>query len=123
MATHPSILAWRIPWTEGILPGGLQSMGFQRVRHDHSDWAHVSVLKVPATPAKECHPPTLTRRQQASAVARKPLGVRTPRGLHTGSWFNPWEEPGERSCAPLPTPCTSAETIVVGRLPREAGPG
>ena len=32
MATHPSILAWRIPWTEE--PGGLQSMGSQRVRHD-----------------------------------------------------------------------------------------
>ena len=32
MATHCSILAWRIPWTEG--PGRLQSMGLQRVRHD-----------------------------------------------------------------------------------------
>ena len=32
MATHSSILAWRIPWTEQ--PGGLQSMGSQRVRHD-----------------------------------------------------------------------------------------
>ena len=32
MATHPSILAWRIPCTEE--PGGLQSMGSQRVRHD-----------------------------------------------------------------------------------------
>ena len=30
--THSSILAWRIPWTEE--PGGLQSMGLQRVRHD-----------------------------------------------------------------------------------------
>ena len=29
MATHSSILAWRIPWTEE--PGGLQSMGSQRV--------------------------------------------------------------------------------------------
>ena len=29
MATHSSIPAWRIPWTEG--PGGLQSMGSQRV--------------------------------------------------------------------------------------------
>ena len=29
MATHSSILAWRIPWTEG--PGGLQSLGLQRV--------------------------------------------------------------------------------------------
>ena len=32
MATHSSILAWGIPWTEE--PGGLQSMGSQRVRHD-----------------------------------------------------------------------------------------
>ena len=32
MATHSSILAWRIPWTEE--PGGLQSMGSQRVEHD-----------------------------------------------------------------------------------------
>ena len=34
MATHSSILAWRIPWTEQ--PHGLQSMGSQRVGHD---WA------------------------------------------------------------------------------------
>ena len=32
MATHSSILAWRIPWREE--PGGLQSMGLQRVRHN-----------------------------------------------------------------------------------------
>ena len=32
METHFSVLAWRIPWTEE--PGGLQSMGSQRVRHD-----------------------------------------------------------------------------------------
>ena len=32
MATYSSIPAWRIPWTEE--PGGLQSMGSQRVRHD-----------------------------------------------------------------------------------------
>ena len=32
MATHSSILAWRIPWTEE--PGGLQSRGSQRVGHD-----------------------------------------------------------------------------------------
>ena len=32
MATHSSILAWRIPWTEE--PGRLQSIGLQRVRHD-----------------------------------------------------------------------------------------
>ena len=32
MATHPSVLAWRIPWMEE--PGGLQSMGLQRVGHN-----------------------------------------------------------------------------------------
>ena len=32
MATHSHTLAWKIPWTEE--PGGLQSMGPQRVRHD-----------------------------------------------------------------------------------------
>ena len=32
MATHSSILAWRIPWTKQ--PGGLQSIGLQRVGHD-----------------------------------------------------------------------------------------
>ena len=32
MATHSSILVWIIPWTEE--PGGLQSMGLQRVRHN-----------------------------------------------------------------------------------------
>ena len=32
MATHSSNLAWRIPWTEE--PGGLQSMGSQRIGHN-----------------------------------------------------------------------------------------
>ena len=35
MATHSSILAWRIPWIED--PGRLWSMGSQRFRHDRSD--------------------------------------------------------------------------------------
>ena len=37
MAIHSSILAWRTPWTEA--PGGLQSIGLQRVGHDISDLA------------------------------------------------------------------------------------
>ena len=32
IATHSSILAWRIPWTEEL--GGLRSMGLQKVEHD-----------------------------------------------------------------------------------------
>ena len=38
MATHSSILAWKIPWIEK--PGGLQSLMSQRIRHD---WAHTHV--------------------------------------------------------------------------------
>ena len=38
MATHSSILAWKIPWTEE--PGGLQSMGLQRVGHDWGTSLH-----------------------------------------------------------------------------------
>ena len=38
MATHSSILAWRIPWTE--VPGGLQSMGLQRAGYSWSNLAH-----------------------------------------------------------------------------------
>ena len=40
MTIHTSILAWKIPWTGE--PGGLQSMGSQRVRHDW-DWAHTQM--------------------------------------------------------------------------------
>ena len=42
MATHSSILAWRIPWTEE--PGGLQAMGSQRVRHN---WGTFTSLHSP----------------------------------------------------------------------------
>ena len=41
IATHSSILAWRIPWTEE--PGGLQSMGLQRVS-DTTDWLSTHYL-------------------------------------------------------------------------------
>ena len=57
-ATHSSILAWRIPWTEE--PGGLQSMGLQRVGHD---WGlslaftfHVHWVGMPSNHLILCHP-------------------------------------------------------------------
>ena len=43
MATHPSILTWRIPWTEE--PGGLQSSELQS-RTDWNDWAHIFQKKI-----------------------------------------------------------------------------
>ena len=42
MATHSSIFAWRIPWTEE--PGGLPSTGLQRVGHDWSTSLHFTSL-------------------------------------------------------------------------------
>ena len=44
MATHSSVLAWRIPGTGE--PGGLPSMGFHRVRHD---WSDLASTKIPWT--------------------------------------------------------------------------
>ena len=43
MATHSSILAWEIPWTE--VPGGLQSMGSQESRHN-SATEHTQLITV-----------------------------------------------------------------------------
>ena len=62
MATHSSILAWKIPLTEE--PGGLQSIGSQRVGHDWSDLAcmhtvvyRMNILHVVYAPLKEMIPP------------------------------------------------------------------
>ena len=43
MATHSSVLAWRIPWTKE--PGWLQYMGSQRVRQSHSETFFHHILK------------------------------------------------------------------------------
>ena len=43
MATHSSVLAWRIPGTEE--PGGLPSMGSHRVRHNSSDLAAAAAAR------------------------------------------------------------------------------
>ena len=54
MATHSSILAWRIPWTEE--PGGLQSTGSRRVRHDWVTSLHfkIKVILVILSLVKPC---------------------------------------------------------------------
>ena len=44
IATHSSVLAWRIPWTKE--PGGLQSMGSQRVRHNWAIKTHKRYVEV-----------------------------------------------------------------------------
>ena len=67
MATQFSILAWRIPWTEK--PGGLQSMGLQRVGHD---WATNTFTWKLA----KAHP------KNWSTYCLYPGPPRTPAGLH-----------------------------------------
>ena len=47
MATHSSILAWEIPWTEE--PGGIQSTGLQRVRHDLATKTTMTLLTIAIT--------------------------------------------------------------------------
>ena len=47
MATHSSMLVWRIPWTEE--PGGLQSMGSQRVGHDWATSLHFTSIGASGT--------------------------------------------------------------------------
>ena len=48
MATHSSVLAWRIPWAEE--PGGLQSMGLQRVTRTAEYFASVACLSAVYSP-------------------------------------------------------------------------
>ena len=52
MDTHSSILSWRISWTEG--PGGLLSMGSQRVGHNWSNLAHQHVAWISINQAEFC---------------------------------------------------------------------
>ena len=60
MATHSSILAWEILWTEE--PGGLQSMGSERVVHKSATrhaythtFSYISLLQEPALALPCCH--------------------------------------------------------------------
>ena len=57
MATHSSILAWRIPWTE--MPGGLQFVGLQRVRHNRETKQTTAQFMYicPSYSPKSLHPP------------------------------------------------------------------
>ena len=86
MATHSSILAWRIPWTEE--PQGLQSMGSQRVGHDWATNTYIYGLGMvlgtlypwyhwtPINPAKGLHQcPVWPRRQIQEAGAISPRSL------------------------------------------------
>ena len=88
MATHSSVLAWRIPGT--VEPGGLPSMGSHRVGHYWSDLAAAAaVIK---------NPPTIQEPQEMQALSlyhedSREEGMATHSSIL--SWRIPWtEEPG-----------------------------
>ena len=97
MATHSSILAWKIPWTEE--PGGLQCKGLQRVGHD---WAHMPVASNQRHKLALRLPGGSDRKQTACKGGDQgstPRLGRSPEEGNTHSsilaWKIPWtEEPG-----------------------------
>ena len=70
MATHSSVLAWKIPWTEE--PGRLQSMGLQRVRHD---WA-------------TSHKGATAQKFSEGSISRS---VKWSATLSASDWLNRWQ--------------------------------
>ena len=82
MATHSSILAWKIPWIEE--PGGLQSMGSQRVAQD---WATEHTYHVPMEVACCCCCATSVVSDSVRPQRWQPTRLRRPRhspGKNTG---------------------------------------
>ena len=94
MATHSSILAWRIPWTEE--PGRLQSMRSQRVGHE---WATNTLLYIPFCTMMETNSGGLLSRRLISDLflnrTRGYLEKAMAPHSSTLAWKIPWtEEPG-----------------------------
>ena len=71
MATHSSILAWRIPWTEE--PGGLQSMGSQRVGHDWVTFTHTHTLVITPRTTLQNRPEGIAAAMSWAAIPRRAL--------------------------------------------------
>ena len=92
--THSRILAWRIPWSEE--PGGLLSMGSQRIRHDGSNLACIMGLpKWHSGKESACQCRRHRRHGFNSLGWEDPLEKEMV--IHTSilAWETPWtEEPG-----------------------------
>ena len=110
MATHSSIFAWRIPWTEVL--GTLQSMGSKRVRHDYvTKHAFMHVFTLNNTRLPQCILPIKGNTIAASAassyysvtycccclVTSVVSDSVQPYGLQPASLLCPWESPGKNT--------------------------
>ena len=89
MATHSSILAWRIPWTEE--PGGLQSIGSWRVEHDWNDLVHthLKLCDQTSTFVGSCRKQRSFRKTSGLLTMPKPLTVWTTK--NSGKFVKRWE--------------------------------
>ena len=93
MANHSSILAWRIPWIQE--PGGLKSVGLQRVRHD---WATDTRLALSWPWCQiECTRDSLASLSiQCFSISRKKLSCVLwltqipPQHTHIVAWYSVW---------------------------------
>ena len=89
MATHSSILAWRIPWTEE--PGGLQSVGLKRVGHDWAQQQQSSARAGAPNPAASSK--VEPRTWGSSCICNRGSHMRCLPGISSkdyflrGSWF------------------------------------
>ena len=98
MATHSSVLAWRIPWTEE--PGRLQSMGLQRVGHSwetNTYWWHFShsfLQKNILTPLCARHCPQYL--QDMNKTMSQPSGSLQPKGKINNKQTNKGMSAGEQ---------------------------
>ena len=96
MATHASILAWRIPWTEE--PGGLQATGSQRVRHD---WAINTLWTVCGLPdgASGREPTCQCRRyKRHGSIPGQENSLEEGKATHASilAWRIPWTQEPDR---------------------------
>ena len=97
MATHSSVLAWRISWTEE--PDGLQSTGLQRVGHDlRTRQQYMCVCVCVCVRARACVCEGLSLIWVSSSGAFRPLGSLFPPAVFVKSWASqraPALSPGE----------------------------
>ena len=109
MATHCSVLAWRILWTEE--PGGLLSMGSHRVRHDWSNLACMHALE------KELA-------THSSVLAWRIPGTGEPGGLLSLGSHRVRHDWSDLACMhALEKELATQSSVLAWRIPGTAGPG
>ena len=84
MATHSSILSWGIPWTEE--PGGLQSIGLQRVGHDWVTNTNFYTLRLNMLTCMKCIYRECSENRSAMSDSLRPHGLYSAR-LHIQPWY------------------------------------